>query len=59
MAGRTIAEKMRIVNIALLMIAIPLLLLCLLRGLWIPAAAFALVIASNGYQMATSNHRRS
>ncbi|MEP1125109.1 MAG: hypothetical protein ABJH68_14590 [Ilumatobacter sp.] len=39
------------VNIAILSICIPLLILCLLRGLWLPAAVFAFISFSNGYQL--------
>lgn len=54
MADRTIAEKTALVNVVLLVICLPLLAVCLLRGLWLPAAVFAFLSCSNGYQLWTA-----
>lgn len=55
MAPRTTtADKIVLVNIVILMICIPLLILCLLRSLWFPAAVFSVLSFSNGYQLWTT-----
>ncbi len=47
----TTGEKIVLVNIVILMICIPLLILCLLQGLWFPAIVFSFLSFSNGYQL--------
>ena len=48
------ARKIMRVNIVILAICIPLLILCLVRQLWFPAAVFAFLSLSNGYQYRTT-----
>jgi hypothetical protein len=53
MTGRTPAQLLVRVNIVLIVVLSALLVFCLVRQLWIPAAAFALLIVSNTVQLAT------
>ncbi len=59
MSGRSTAEKIVLVNIVLLAICIPLGVLCLVRGLWLPAAVFAFLSLSNGVQLRTARRPRN
>ncbi|MGB3735489.1 MAG: hypothetical protein WA964_11075 [Ilumatobacter sp.] len=51
--ARTPAELLVRVNVVLIVICLVLLAVCVVRGLWFPAAAFTLLGASNGYQLVT------
>jgi len=53
MPGRTPAQLLVRVNVVLLVVLSALLVFCLVRRLWIPAAAFALLIVSNAVQLMT------
>ena len=53
MAGRTPSELLLRVNVVLIAICLVLLVVCVARQLWFPAAVFALLAASNGYQLLT------
>lgn len=54
----TNAERLERVNIVLLAICVPLLVLCLVRGLWVPAVVFTVFTASNGFQLWTGRRDR-
>ncbi|MFK7917764.1 MAG: hypothetical protein AB8G14_06775 [Ilumatobacter sp.] len=50
---RTIAEKLVRVNIVLGTICFLLLIVSVVRQLWFPAAVFAVLVFSNGFQYVT------
>ena len=49
----TPAERLVRVNVVLLVVLSVLLVVCLVRQLWVPAAVFSLLIFSNAFQFAT------
>jgi hypothetical protein len=51
MSGLTPAQKLLRVNIVLITVLSVLLILCLVRQLWLPAAVFATLILSNSMQI--------
>jgi len=51
--ARTPAEQLVRVNVVLIVICLALLAVCVVRELWFPAAAFTLLVATNGYQLFT------
>ncbi len=53
MADRTPAELLVRVNVVLITICLVLLVVCVVRQLWFPAAVFTLLAVSNGYQLLT------
>jgi hypothetical protein len=53
MSGLTPAQRLVRVNIVLIIVLASLLVLCLVRQLWVPAAVFSLLIVSNAVQLAT------
>ncbi|MGA9275704.1 hypothetical protein [Ilumatobacter sp.] len=53
MSGLTPARRLVRVNIVLIVVLSGLLILCLVRQLWVPAAAFTLLLVSNGVQLTT------
>ncbi|WP_158412230.1 hypothetical protein [Ilumatobacter nonamiensis] len=53
MSELTTAQKLVRVNIVLLVVLSALLIVCLVRQLWLPAAVFALLISSNAFQLVT------
>jgi len=50
---RTPAQQLVRVNIVLIVVLSVLLIVCLVRGLWLPAGVFALLTFSNAFQLAT------
>jgi hypothetical protein len=50
MSGLTPAQRLTRVNIVLIIVLASLLVLCLVRQLWVPAAVFSLLIVSNVIQ---------
>jgi hypothetical protein len=52
-ADRTPAELLVRVNIVLIAICLVLFMICVVRQLWFPAAVFAILTATNGYQLVT------
>jgi len=48
---RTPAQRLLTVNIVLIVVLSALLVVCLIRELWFPAAVFALLIFSNSMQI--------
>ena len=53
MSGLTPAQRLVRVNIVLIVLLAVLLVVCLVRQLWVPAAVFSLLIFSNAVQLAT------
>ena len=53
MSGLTPAQRLVRVNIVLIVLLAVLLVVCLVRQLWVPAAVFSLLIVSNAFQFAT------
>lgn len=53
MSKLTPAQQLVRVNIVLIVVLSGLLIVCLVRQLWIPAAVFSLLIFSNAVQLAT------
>ena len=53
MSELTPGERLVRVNIVLIAVLSLLLVVCLVRQLWVPAAVFALLIFSNAVQLAT------
>lgn len=51
MSERTPAQRLLTVNIVLIVVLSALLVVCLIRELWFPAAVFALLIFSNSMQI--------
>ena len=51
MQERSLAEKIRLVNIVLIAICAPLAVFCVVQGLWFPAFVFAFLTLSNGVQL--------
>jgi hypothetical protein len=53
MSGLTPAQRLVRVNVVLIAVLSVLLVVCLVRQLWVPAAVFSLLIFSNAVQFAT------
>jgi hypothetical protein len=56
-SAATPAQRLARVNLVLIVVLSSLLVVCLVRQLWVPAAAFSLLIFSNGFQLATRRRR--
>lgn len=53
MRRMTTAERLVRVNVVLIVLLSTLLIVCLVRQLWVPAAVFSLLIFSNSVQLVT------
>lgn len=53
MSDLTPAQRLVRVNVVLIAVLSALLVVCLVRQLWVPAAVFSLLIFSNAVQLAT------
>lgn len=53
MSAMTTAERLIRVNVVLIAVLSTLLIVCLVRQLWVPAAVFSLLIFSNTVQLVT------